>query len=101
MLSHVCADLRQDPLVSLEFLIVYINIINTPKGAKFDTLAALLLSLVIPIPELPGPEVWNVRNAWLWSICCLLCHGQVDQEVELQRFIAASQLYVAAVFSPN
>lgn len=34
-------------------------------GATFDTLAALLLSLVIAIPELPGPEVRNVRNAGL------------------------------------
>ena len=39
--------------------------INTSKGATFDTPAALLLSLVIAIPELPGAEVWNVRNAWL------------------------------------
>lgn len=69
MLSHIYAGMRQDPFVfvfqTLTFLIMYTNSINTSKGATFDTLAALLLSLVISIPELPGPEVWNVKNALL------------------------------------
>lgn len=57
--------------------------IITHKGAIFDTLAALMLSLGIPIPELPGAEVWNVRNAWhSGPTVGLFCPAQVDQESE-------------------
>lgn len=49
--------------------------INASKGAVFDTLAALLLSLVVPIPEQPGAEG---RSAWLSGPT-----AGVDQEVEV------------------
>lgn len=58
--------------------------IITYMGAIFDTLATLMLSLGIPIPELPWAEVWNVRNAWpSGPTVGLLCPARVDQESEL------------------
>lgn len=58
--------------------------INTTKGTRFDIPVVLPLSLVIPIPELPGAEVRNVKNAWLpGPTVSLLCPAGVDQEVEL------------------
>lgn len=58
--------------------------IITYKGAVFDTLAALMLSLGKPIPELPGAEVWNVRNAWPSGPAVgVLCPARADQESDL------------------
>lgn len=49
--------------------------VNASEGAAFDTLAALLLSLVVPGPGQPGAEAWNSKNAWLSAqtaglLCC-------------------------------
>lgn len=43
-----------------------------------------MVSLVIPIPELPEAEVWNVKNAWLFGRTVdHLCPAWDDQQVEL------------------
>lgn len=56
--------------------------INASKGAVFDTLAALLLSLVVPIPERPqGQGVEFEERLALWS-GLFACSAGVDQEVK-------------------
>lgn len=88
---HSCSAYRigrysKQPLVfdfhTLQFQNVSIGTIDTSKGATFDTVAALLLPLVIPV--VPEAEVWNTGLSS--PAAGLLQLARADQEVEPQAF---------------